>query len=78
LAAAEDDIVLDGRNGGRVEWCVGYVFFENFKRIGREQLGALVFGGSDEVCSVGGKLQVGDVGFVDRDLVNELTRLLER
>lgn len=71
LTTAENDKVLFGRDGGRVEGCVGDEGLEDVESAGADDFGGLVLGGGDEVEAVFGELKIGDlhVELVSLDVV---------
>jgi len=77
LTTAEDDKIFPGSYGGGVERRVCSVGLEDLEIAGADNLRSLVFAGSYEVRSVGGKLDVVDGGvvLVDFDVVDEFTSL---
>jgi hypothetical protein len=60
LATTEDDVVFYGGHGGAVEGGVGDVGLEDVESLDINELRGLVLAGGDEVCAVGGPLEVSD------------------
>ena len=61
MSTAQNNVLRGlGSDSCAVEGCVGDVGLEDVKGLDIDELCGLVLGGGEEVCPVGGPLQVGD------------------
>ena len=71
LSSSENDEVLVGCDGGAVKRGVGYVSLHDLEVSGVDELCGLILRGGDEVCTVWGPLEVGNlqIDFVNLNIV---------